>query len=133
MRSSVSTIAILVCLGGSLFGLAAACSDDTPTDETPDGALTLFLQKMKRRDRKGAYDLLAKSSRETATPQRLAPPTRRTSPSFLKIATTPSHVTSPTPKGPSSSGVGLPPHVCVNRLGTTREYYGTVRPMHLVF
>lgn len=44
--------------------LIAGCPGDRPTDETPEGAMTLFLDATKISDRQKAYDLLAPSSQE---------------------------------------------------------------------
>jgi hypothetical protein len=41
------------------FFLAACSEDDEPSDETPDGALKLFIRAMRVGDRENAYRLLA--------------------------------------------------------------------------
>ena len=43
--------------------LTSGCPGDRPTDETPDGALRLFLEAMDQGDRNGAYELLAPETR----------------------------------------------------------------------
>ncbi len=55
----------------ALLGAASGCSS-TPTDETPSGALTLFLEAMSRsewdRDAlRDAYELLSPAARESLT------------------------------------------------------------------
>jgi hypothetical protein len=50
------TAAALCCLGALAI---VGCPGKRPTDETPDGALTLFLEAMKRGDRNEAYRLLS--------------------------------------------------------------------------
>lgn len=64
-RSSTSFRALaLLATVISLAPIITACSNRGPTDESPEGALQLFLSAMRSRDRAAAYELLAPASQQ---------------------------------------------------------------------
>jgi hypothetical protein len=69
MRSNVTklsmslAIALVLSLAMSAT-LVLGCSNRGPTDDTPEGALRLFIDAMRMRDRAAAYALLAPASQQ---------------------------------------------------------------------
>lgn len=59
MRSLIRAGTALLAL---TVALASGCTSDEPTDATPEGALRLFIQSMRRYDRDQAFSLLAPAS-----------------------------------------------------------------------